>query len=79
MRILTMTLVAALLSASPLHAASRDVDTRSERLEQRTKKPPTRGDRPPDSKDYTKGCKEEARGLRGPERSRFMTKCLREH
>ena len=77
MRPLTIALLAALLAASPLHAASKDADTQSNRSDQKSKKPPTRAERPADSKDYTKECKEQAHGLSGPERSRFMTKCLK--
>ena len=78
MRPLTIALLAALLAASPLHAASKDADTQSSRSEQQSKRPPARANKPAETKDNTQECKEQAHGLRGPERSRFMTKCLRE-
>lgn len=78
MRPLTIALLAALLAASPLHAASKDADSQSSRSEQQSKKPPPRADKPAATKDDLKECKEQAHGLQGPERSRFMTKCLKE-
>jgi hypothetical protein len=79
MRLLTIALFAALVAANPLYAANKDTDPKSDRSEQASKKGPTRAERPADSKDYTQQCKEEAHGLSGPERSRFMTKCLKQH
>jgi hypothetical protein len=78
MRSLTIALIAALVAAIPLHAANKDADVQSTRSEQQSKRPTARAEKPAETKDNTQQCKEQAHGLSGPERSRFMTKCLRQ-
>lgn len=77
MRPLTIAFLAALLAASPLHAASKDADTQSTPSKRLPKSTSPRSDNPIDTKTDTQSCREQAHGLSGPERSRFMTRCLK--
>jgi ABC-type microcin C transport system duplicated ATPase subunit YejF len=83
MRPLTIAFLAALIAANPLYAASKDADTQDTRSQQQSKKAAARADKaradkPVETNDNTQECKQQAHGLSGPERSRFMTKCLRQ-
>ena len=71
--------VALALSPAALAAGENDGDSKTAQAEQRerdTAKASTeRGDKPTTDLE---SCKRDAEGMKGPDRSRFMTACLRE-
>ena len=81
MRISLVALLLAALAAPPAYAAdtvrdARGASGRSSDDGERIAKPEKRNEER--TGDDLASCKRDADGMRGPERSRFMTQCLRE-
>jgi hypothetical protein len=79
-RPLFVLVLAALLAAPPAYAGDtvrdgKGASARSSDNGERTAKPDKREER---TGDDLASCKRDADGKRGPERSRYMTQCLRE-
>ena len=53
-------------------------ETKSERTEEQSRKDGAEKKRPNRTRDDLDSCKRDAEGMKGPERARFMTECLRE-
>jgi hypothetical protein len=68
-----------LLTPIAAHAADRDVDSKGGRGANKDADPAAR-DAPRSARagDDLESCRRDADGMRGPERSRFMTQCLKE-
>ena len=62
---------------SPVHAAAYDRGKSEESYEKESRKDgPKR--KPQQTRDDLDTCKRDAEGMKGPERSRFMTACLKD-
>ena len=53
-------------------------ESKSERAEEQSRKDTAEKKRPKRTRDDLDTCKRDAEGLKGPERSRFLTECLRD-